>query len=163
MQEPDVYLQLDELQFEDVEVPQEINFGGTQNLVKHDLIGGTRVIDAMGAFSAPISWSGLFRGETALERARYIDNLRAEGRQVLLTWGEFRYQVVISEFRASYQRAYQIPYSITLEVVKDETKPQTQLVSPTVDSLIDYDAIAAADLVAALRATPEINAGPVTT
>lgn len=164
MTTPIVTLMLDDFEFTDFEIPQSINFGGRQNLALHDLIGGVRVVDSMGAFSEPISWTGMFRGPDALARARYLDAKRVEGLQLTLTWSEFRYQVVLREFRATFERTYQVPYSITLEVVADESYPQT-LLAPTVsiDSLIDYDAIAAADLVAALLAQAEITAGPVTT
>jgi nucleoid-associated protein YgaU len=118
----------------------------------------------MGAFSAPLSWTGWFRGQNALARARYLDSMRMAGRQLTLTLSELRYKVVIKKFTATFERTYQIPYAITLEVVQDEAQPLTELVEKTsVDSLIDYDAIAAADLVAALQKMEEIRAGEVTT
>jgi len=159
-----VILTLDDFTFVDTEIPERIDFGGHQNLVLHDLVGGVRVVDAMGAFSEPLQWAGMFRGPEALSRARYLDAKRVAGKKLTLTWSELRYQVVIREFRATFERSYQIPYNIVLEVVADEAQPQATLVEKvSVDSLIDYDAIAAADLVAALQAQQEIDAGPVTT
>lgn len=159
-----VILTLDDFEFVDTEIPESIVFGGHQNLVLHDLVGGTRVVDAMGAFSEPLTWSGMFRGPEALARARYLDSMRMSGKKYTLTWSEFRYQVVIREFKATFERTYQIPYNLTLEVVQDEAQPLIDLAEqPSIDSLIDYDAIAAADLVAALQAQQEIRAGGVTT
>ncbi len=163
MTTPTVTLTLGDFEFADVEVPQSISFGGRQNLAVHDLIGGVRVVDAMGAFSEPLTWSGMFRGENALARARYLDAQRVAGKKLTLAWSEFRYQVVIKEFRATFERTYQIPYNIVLEVVEDEAQPQATLMPPSVDSLIGYDLINAADLVTQLQETPPIEAGPVTT
>lgn len=159
-----VILTLDDFEFVDTEIPESIAFGGHQNLVLHDLVGGVRIVDSMGAFSEALTWSGLFRGPQALARARILDSMRMAGKKLTLTWSEFRYQVVIKEFKGTFERTYQIPYNITLEVVKDEAQPLTDLPEqPSIDSLIDYDAIAAADMVAALQKFEEMRAGEVTT
>jgi nucleoid-associated protein YgaU len=158
-----VFLQLDDVVFDGVEIPSEISFGAKQNIVVHDLIGGTRVVDAMGFFSAPLSWSGMFVGPQALERVRYLLTKLSEGKKLTLTWSELRYQVIMSEFKPVFQREYQIPYSITLEVIKDESQTQSVLVNNSVDALIDYDAIAAADMVAYLQTQSIIHAGSVST
>jgi len=158
-----ITLTLGDFEFADVEIPESIQFGGRQNLAVHDLIGGVRIVDSMGAFSEPLQWSGMFRGPEALARARYLDAKRAEGRQLTLTWSEFRYQVIIREFRATFERSYQLPYSIALEVVQDEAQPQTTLVPNSVDALIGYDSITLEDTMASLETLPAIDAGPVTT
>ncbi|RIJ85015.1 hypothetical protein RSP822_18280 [Ralstonia solanacearum] len=136
---PDLILQLGDFQFQQQEIPESIPFGGVQRLVRHDLVGGTRIVDAMGGFTEPISWSGWLRGENALARARQLDAMRAEGVSQLLQWSELSFAVVVQSFNADFQRFYQIPYRITCEVVEDLTMSTAGQGIPGVDDLISGD------------------------
>jgi len=136
---PDTILTLGDFAFSRFEIPEKITFGGTQHLAKHEMVGGVRVIDAMGRSDMPLSWSGLFQGESALSRARYLDTLRVNGAALQLAWSELRYLVVISDFQADFHRFYQIPYRITCEVVQDLTIPMNVIANPGIDELIDSD------------------------
>ena len=108
--------------FEDLEVPQQITWGGEQLISVHQLIGGTRIIDALGQSDAPLSWSGIFLTGAAVERARFCDTLRRTGEACSLTWGEFSYTGLISSFTADYTRGgLYVPYHITLTVAEDKT------------------------------------------
>ncbi|WDZ97989.1 hypothetical protein Herbaro_09470 [Herbaspirillum sp. WKF16] len=138
---PDTIVQLGDFEFFRYEVPEKIPFGGEQRLVIHKMVGGKREVQALGADPAPISWSGLFFGETALDRARYVNTLKDTGQEVILLWSEFFYRVVIKEFRADYERFYQIPYQITVEVVEDLSTPVTEIAAANVDDMINEDAI----------------------
>ncbi|MGZ5029012.1 MAG: hypothetical protein ACXWAT_00925 [Methylobacter sp.] len=135
----DTVLKLGDFEFSRFEIPEKIGFGGDQALVIHNLVGGARIIDAMGRQNKPLEWSGLFYGETALERARYLDRLRVAGQKLELTWSEFRYSVVIRSFNPDFERFYKIPYSISLEVVEDLTQPVKTIVSSGIDYWIADD------------------------
>jgi hypothetical protein len=100
------------------EVPEKINFGGVQKIAAHELVGGVRVLDSMGAFDDSITWSGLFTGKEALPRARQLDQMRRAGAQLTLTWSEFSFPVAIETFQAEYERFYQIPYVITCKIAQ---------------------------------------------
>lgn len=119
----DTTLFLSDFQFGALEIPSEIHFGGAQHLSVHELVGGGRVIDAMGRNDRAVEWSGLLLGREATQRARFLDGLRIGGLSMALSWGEFRYSVVVREFDATYQRSYQIPYRIVCEVLQDKTTP----------------------------------------
>lgn len=119
---PDTTVRLGDIAFANTEVPEKMPFGGKQSLAVHELVGGVRVVDAMGGFDAPITWSGLFKGENALARARALQNMTRTGAPLQLTWSEFTYTVVIESFSADFERFYQIPYSITCTVAKDNAK-----------------------------------------
>lgn len=110
---------LGSIQFVDREIPDIINFGGQQKLAIHNQIGGTRVIDAMGPEPIPIAWSGLFFGTNASNRARQVDALRESGEQVPLSWGTFRYLVVVADFKAEYKNEWEVRYRIRCEVVSN--------------------------------------------
>lgn len=145
---PDFALKLGQnFQFKGLEIPETISFGGTQKLAMHDLVGGTRVIDSMGAFCGPVEWSGWLLGNEALSRARELDDLRVAGKELVLQWSEICYIVVIREFRADFQRAYKIPYKISCEVSSDMSKFTMQDETPSIDSLVKSDAATATDLV----------------
>jgi len=125
--------------FEDTEIPEDIQFGGDQSLAVHQLVGGARVVDAMGRSDAPLSWHGIFRGQNAEPRARYLDGLRANGQPVTVTWGGFSYLCVIKAFRPRFERFYWIPYSIHLEVVKDNTARVGSATIKSIDDAVAQD------------------------
>lgn len=135
----DLTLQLGKFIFGRFEIPEHIEFGGDQKLIVHELVGGTRQIDAMGEAPNALDWSGFLVGENALSRALYLDGLRKAGQQLTLTWSELAYTVVIRSLRCDFVRSYRIPYHITCEVVSDDTSPISQLVDPSPEQLIADD------------------------
>lgn len=106
--------------FDTFEVPHTINWGGAQRLAVHKLPGGERVIDAMGRDDDAITWTGVFLGPDAIDRARYLDSLRIAGDALPLTWGGQSYLVFISEFKPQYQHFGHLPYQITCTVLVDQ-------------------------------------------
>lgn len=135
----DVALTLGIMTFSNFEVPQNINFGGEQNLSVKTLVGGQRVIDAMGRMDDDISWSGLFFGENATERAQFLDAQRVLGIELPLTYFTFNYLVIIKDFKCSFERFYQIRYSITVTVVQNLTLPFTFLLPSGYNDAINND------------------------
>jgi hypothetical protein len=152
--QPDTLLKLGDFVFADAEVPENIPVGGSQRTVVHELIGGMRVIDAMGRADAELSWSGLFTGLAAVARAKYLDTLRIQGTAQALTFGEFSYQVLVSEFRADYRRAYRIPFHITCQVIEDLANPTTTITPPSIDAVITVDQSTALALGATVGDSP---------
>lgn len=138
-----IVVTLESVEFSGLEVPENIPFGGDQKLTVHELIGGARVIDAMGRSDRALEWSGYFMGATALDRARYVDGLRVAGKAVPLTWSELAYSVVVQSFRADFRNVAMIPYTITCAVVQDQTQPTTSLAAPPLDDQMDADMDAA--------------------
>jgi hypothetical protein len=119
-----VILTLGPVTFSDFEVPDEITgVGGDQSLVVHKLVGGNRIVDAMGRDDTDIKWSGRFRGQQAETRARLLDALRVQGQPIELTWASYRYQVCIKTFEARYTNPLEIPYSIIVLVIADDSYP----------------------------------------
>jgi hypothetical protein len=123
---PDVILLLGPVLFQDFEIPSGINFGGRQRLALHRLPGGSRVIDAMGRDDAQIGFSGVFAGSDATLRARSLDEMRAAGIVVPLTWDVYYYTVLISDFHADYRCGWWIPYRVTCTVLRDEASALIQ-------------------------------------
>jgi len=147
---PDLVLRLGSFQFQRQEIPESLPFGGEQALAVHRLVGGTKQVDAMGAFPAPIEWSGWLLGQNALSRARELDRLRVAGNSLLLQWSELAFSVVIRDFRTDFQRSYQIPYRITCEVVSDLTNFAGGQSTPGIDSLINGDLATASGLASSI-------------
>lgn len=138
-------LTLGDFVFQEMEIPASIAFHGEQRLAVKKLVGGDRVVDALGADPDPVEWSGVFVGENAASRARYVKQLKDAGRVLNLTWGEFFYQVIIRRFDPDFQH-FEIPYRISCEVVTDFSA--TSSASQTsVDDLINGDMDVASDLV----------------
>lgn len=106
--------------FDSFELPERIVWGGAQCLTVHRLPGGARVIDAMGRDDGRITWSGVFSGPSAGDRARLVDLMRATGDVLVLSWDSFFYSVVIDGFRAEFAQLNWIPYRISCTVLRDE-------------------------------------------
>jgi hypothetical protein len=130
------FLLLGPVAFHDFELPPRIAFGGAQRLAVHDLPGGARVIDAMGADNAPIAWRGVFSGPDAAARARLLDLLREQGLPLPLAWDAFAYLVVIAAFEAIYERPNWVPYRIACAVLLDEAQAAEMLAAPLAATLL---------------------------
>ncbi len=154
MADLDTVVRLDDFEFSELEIPEAITWGGQQQLVVHQLPGGERVVDSLGRLDRELSWSGLFFGENALDRARYVDLLRAQGGPRSLTWGQFRYTVVISAFEPSYERSYKIHYSISLLVISDDSQPIASFPQNNIDSAITSDMAEAAAIAVEVNDPP---------
>lgn len=101
--------------FEGVELPQALNWGSQQHIAAHDFVGGGRQVQALGGQPDPLTWSGIFFGLNAADRAKYLDTQAIEGNPVVLTWDTFSYVCVVRSFQASYLAPWHVRYSITLE------------------------------------------------
>lgn len=135
----DTTVQLGDLVFTGLEVPESIPWGGDQALVVQRLVGGARVIDAMGRDDMPLTWSGIFLGAAAFDRAQYVNSQRVAGQALTLSWGGLNFTVVVRTFRADYRLAVHIPYEITCEVVTDNVTATTPGIVPNVDDQMDSD------------------------
>lgn len=134
--------------FTEMEIPDHITFGGKQKLTVHELVGGARVVDAMGRSDMPLQWSGYLLGQKALRRARFLDYLRTSGKQVMLTWSELFFMVVVEDFSADFERYYNLPYRISFTVVQDLAQPVTTLTQDTLNDSLNSDVAAAMPIVA---------------
>jgi uncharacterized protein YciI len=133
-----VILTLGGVPFQDMEVPEKISFGGKQRVAVQNLIGGGRVVAALGLDDGVISFSGIFSGADAVNRAQLLDAARALGAALPLVWDGFYYSVILQEFSAEYHKPNLIPFAITCVVVSD---PVTALAAaaPPVANLVARD------------------------
>ena len=135
-------LTLGPVAFAGFELPSSITFGGSQRLAIHRLPGGVRIIDALGPDPADISFSGIFSGPDAADRARLLDTLRVAGLALPLAWDAFLYSVILERFEADYRSPWWIPYRISCTVVQDEA-------TAVVSAALNLGSTISADLVAA--------------
>lgn len=120
-----------------LETPERMPFGGSQRIATHFLLGGDMVFDTMGPEEADISFSGLFSGPEAQGRALQFDQMRKAGQVVQLTWPGDGRNVIIKDFKCSYERGgFLMPYSITCLVLP---QPQQQP-PPSLNSQMNNDA-----------------------
>jgi hypothetical protein len=136
--------------FTDYAIPEQVPQGGDHHLVVHKLIGGNRVVDAMGPDDADISWSGRFQGPGSTGKAMALDGLRKAGAQLPLVVDSQFYTVAIKKFEWDYQRPYQILYRITCVVVS--SMGGAIPLPTTLDVLIGRDMGLAAGLIAGFSA-----------
>lgn len=135
---PDLTLKLGTFGFRNasLEMPEFIAGGGEQVLITHQLVGGDRIVDAMGRSDAPLEWAGRFMGPDAAQRSFTLDAMRIAGQQLLLTWGRYRYNVVIHSFIFNTERFYNVPYRIRCLVVQDLANPTLRNPADSIDSAI---------------------------
>lgn len=107
--------------FRDMEIPSELTLGGEQSIKIHKLVGGQRIINAMGSDEGEIIWSGLMLGPDALDRALALDSMRAAGLPVIFSVFSVLYNVVVSKFVFVPERYYQVKFTINLTVVQNLT------------------------------------------
>jgi hypothetical protein len=133
--------------FRDYAIPERVPLGGEQQFVVHKLIGGGRVIDAMGRDDDDIRWHGRFQGPNAVQNAMQLDNLRISGRQVPLIIDSQYRQVGVKHFRWEYERWYQIVYSICCVVVQSSGSNGGSGGGASLDSLVSGDMNEASSMV----------------
>jgi hypothetical protein len=107
------------LAFIDFEVPENVRFTPTQNVVIHKFIGGARHLDVLGQDDDTIKWSGTFLGPDASDRAHLLDQYVVGGEPQFLTWGTFGYEVVVKQVTFDYRGPFLIDYAIECYVVSD--------------------------------------------
>jgi len=99
--------------FQDMELPEEIQCGGTQLHEIHRFPGGGRRTDVMGPDESDITWSGVFFSENATSREQQVSEMRRKGAIVPLAWGPVVVPVLITSFTVKWRSAgHHIPYSI---------------------------------------------------
>jgi hypothetical protein len=162
-----IFLVLGDFVFQDMEIPESIPFGGSQQLAVKKLIGGGRVIDAMGTDPKPIEWSGTFfptaDGQSALDRAQQIQGMKDDGRPLQLSWDQILLYVYIKDFEPDY-RFGRIPYKISFEILVDATQPfsaatGTPLDTGADDGQQDVDDLIGNDVYAASNLAAELTSG----
>lgn len=124
--------------FRDFEIPKSISLGGKQSVKVHEMVGGQRVVDAMGPSPSDKTWTGRFRGGDAVARAQALDAMRIAGEAIGLSWLGIYYTVIISEFKADTEKYYEVPYSITCVVVDDPSQDD-EGITESLDSLVGVD------------------------
>lgn len=146
-------LTLGQFLFNDFEIPDRIPFGGEQRLAVKKLVGGSRVVDAMGPDPIAPSWSGVFLGPYAMQRALTIKAMADGGQQYPLNWDQVSYQVIIQSFTCDFRKPYVVPYQIACMVVVDGTKASNNS-SPSVTDDIVGDAGACTNLCTSIGNAP---------
>lgn len=150
----DCTLTLGSVTFSGVEVPESIAVSGLQRTSIHDLVGGVRIIDAMGAFSEAVEWSGWLVGQTAQARARQLNALRVAGQAITLAWSEQMMLVLVRQCRIVFERFYRVRYTLTCDVVQDQSLQAPAQPYASVDALVSQDMATATTAMATVTSSP---------
>jgi hypothetical protein len=100
--------------FKHFEIPSRLTFPMAHRYNIHKQVGGGRVVDAMGQDPQPRQWAGRFTGVDATPRARMLEQMTAQGRELPLVYGSFMNMVLIILFEPDMERTYDIPYRIVV-------------------------------------------------
>ncbi|MCQ8279859.1 hypothetical protein NFI95_15550 [Acetobacteraceae bacterium KSS8] len=126
------------------ETPSLLRVGSDQALVVHKLIGGDRVIQAMGNDPNRLTLAGLFTGPSAMGRAQLVANIRDRGLETSFSAAGVRLRVRIVSFAYTIQdKGAVLPYELVLEVQPTPATTATttasnlsNLVGPTIGNAI---------------------------
>lgn len=127
-------LVLGTVHFTDLEHPSDLPIPSMQQTAVHQQAGGTRTIQTFGSQPGPIAWKGIFYFSTALDRVREMKRMEIAGKPVILTWGPFKWEVIVSKFEPTIHHQFEVAYDVTCEVVRDLTGQSTQAATKSVDS-----------------------------
>jgi hypothetical protein len=139
----DTYLTLGGYTFDGFGIPEKINGGGEQHLKVHKLLGGQRVIDALGGDDDTLKFRGRFRGAGAMDDALLMDAMRIAGAPVTLSYWNLQYTVVVSKFCWDFEKFYEVPYELECVVVANQLQQPAQP-DQTVDGAVSSDITAGA-------------------
>lgn len=139
---PDTYVMLGGIKLERFEVPEKMPMGGEQMLGVQRLVGGKRVIDAMGVTPRDMVWEGIFFGKNAVARADALEKMLDAGLPIKLSWADKSYIVVIERFEPDYLSKTHIPYSICC-VVSEKSAAAGASKPSSVDAMMKDDAASA--------------------
>ncbi len=137
--------------------PEQLPLGGKHTFNTKKLMGGDRVIDAMGPDDDDRSFSGIHYGSTALADAQTLDALRIAGLPLPYSNGAEARTVVITSFTYEVEKFNVIHFKIDLMTVDNPAGDQSAPAS--VDSLASDDFASGSATVA----TNAASAYPVTT
>jgi len=103
-----------------IEVPDRLRVGGRQALLVHRVIGGGRVVDALGNDPDRLELSGRFMGPDAQARAQTIERMRGAGVPVAFSGAGLSGMVWVAQFEYAYEAKGAIcSYRLTLERAVD--------------------------------------------
>lgn len=106
--------------FQDFEVPATITLPVKQAVAVHKLIGGERVLDAMGPDYGDIAWAGVMLGAFAEARAQALKAVADAGQAAALTWGTWAFTVL--PYQLTLKEGFQqVAYAIKCSVIRDDS------------------------------------------
>ena len=109
-----LFLTLGNVVLSALEIPQDFGpLDGKQTIVHHEFPGGLITNDDLGAFPLPLSWSGIMTGTTAMARVQQIGRMRAQGADIVLSYGPFAWLGKITQFLPKAKHQWLIPYDLT--------------------------------------------------
>jgi hypothetical protein len=125
--------------------PQDPQFGGVRDLIVHNLPGGSRVVDLLGAFDGPggphkgFTFYGTFWGDNAASNAEALDAMRISGATQTLSWGGRAWQVIVSNVEITCHRfPMHYSYHVDLVVVQNNMFPASGAIA-TIDAMLVQD------------------------
>jgi hypothetical protein len=133
---------------QDFEVPERVIISGGQRLAIHQLIGGGRIIDALGDDPGDIEFAGAFSGEDAAIRAQLLDAATTLGAEIPLYWDSFFYTVVIRNYQVNFEKPWWMPFRLRCAILINPEAAIAGLVNAATNLI-------AVDISAALSLSPQ--------
>ena len=134
-----VALVLGSFVFQDFELPESIALPCSMAGHLHKLPGGVRIFDATGPDDDEISWSGRFRGASAMDRMNQLKGMTRAGGMLSLSILDLSFSVIISKFTPTIRRPWEVDYTLALTVLSDDTQGIDSAIPSTLDDLVASD------------------------
>ena len=145
--------------FDDFQAPPELALIGQQKVAVHDMIGGSRRVQALGVVWKPISFEGIFWGNKAFSTMHQLERMQAEATPQSLSYLDYAFLVVVSEVEARIKHQNRIDYKVTVEVVQETAGVSLTGTAQSLDAAINRANVAAAAQLQSIIANDSVN-GP---
>lgn len=124
--------------FRSEEVPNPIPIGaGEQMLVVTDLIGGGRVVQALGVKPKSVTWNGRFiTAGQVFAKVRSLRLYMTTGVEVLFSWWGEIYFCRVKDFTPTFNHQNLCDYSITIEITRDKNGAFTVAANTSIDQQV---------------------------
>jgi hypothetical protein len=141
-------LVLGSIAFDSWSTPEKMPFGGKQELVVHQLPGGSRVVDTLGPVEKNIIFTGQMYENNAYGVADELDSMRIAGAQVPLTFAGRFYMVIIEEVIVDIRRFPQlVEYHCNCLVVQNNMAGSLGAITSTTSQFVVSDMATALNIV----------------
>lgn len=127
-------LKIADIVFSGLAAPESFPLGGEQKITVKEMPGGGAVAQIRGDFShREAAWTGTFLGGDANQKARRMDEIRAKGESVTITFGGHTLFCFVNKFIYHWRNERHIEFSISLirdfEKEKVVARPKTDPVA----------------------------------
>ena len=140
--------------FTNDEAPSSLEFGFSQQMAEHELIGGGVQTQLLGTRFKDVTWEGTLLDAGAFDRYRSLKLMYLTGQVQTLSYKTEIYDCNIKDFTYTIYHDFKVGYRITVRILRDRSGSTAQPAGPSIDDQVqalyaqaanDYAAVSGVD------------------